>query len=70
MEVNVGAHSIALHAFDRKYGRAQRYKILFNQLKFAFEIARENKHLSLYPKQNFKEFLQGFARIFKHIDHQ
>jgi len=67
IEVNVGAHSMALHAFDSKYSRIQRYRILFKQIKFALEIAIENQHLSWYPNQNLREFLQGFAHIFKNV---
>lgn len=70
IEVNVGAHSMALHAFDNKYSWTQRYKIFFDQLKFAFDIAKENEDLQGYPNQNVREFLQWFFKIFKNIDKQ
>ncbi len=66
LEVNVGAHSIALHAFDTKYNRSQRYKIFFDQLKFAFEIANKNRAIpSCYPKQTVNKFLKEFMDIYK-----
>ena len=64
IEVNVGAHSMALHAFDSKYGWMQRYKILSDQLKFAFDIAEKNRSLPWYPHQSFRDFLQWFLKIF------
>ena len=66
LEVNVGAHSIALHAFDKKYGRFKRYRIFFDQLRFAFEIANQNAEtLADHPHQNFTEFLKKFIGIFQ-----
>ena len=70
IEVNVGAHSMALQAFDNKYGWVQRYKIFFNQLKFAFDIAKKNEHTPAYGKQNVREFIQSFMKIFQNIDNQ
>lgn len=67
IEVNVGAHSMALHAFDDKYSWSQRYQILFDQLKFAFEIARENANEVTHPDQNLGEFFQWFFKIFKNV---
>ena len=65
LEVNVGAHSIALHAFDRRYGRAKRYRIFFEQLRYAFEIADKNADIQTpYPQQHLKEFLKKFMAIF------
>lgn len=65
LEVNVGAHSIALHAFDRRYGWTKRYRIFFEQLRYAFEIADHNAEIaSPYPKQHFKDFLKKFMGIF------
>lgn len=68
MEVNVGVHSMAIHAFDSKYGRIKRYKILFDQLYLAFAIARKNVSASTpYPAQNIKAFLQWFRAMFKSV---
>jgi hypothetical protein len=59
MEVNVGVHSMAIHAFDCKYGWIKRYRILFDQLYLAFAIARANVQVKpSYPDQNLKKFLQ------------
>ena len=66
IEVNVGAHSMALHAFDTKYNWIKKYRILFNQILFAFKIADKNADIpSHYPHQNFKEFLEWFMNIYK-----
>ncbi len=68
LEINVGAHSVALHAFDAKYSWIQRYKIFFDQFKFAFEIASKNTEiLSGYPHQNMRDFLRWFVDIFKNV---
>jgi hypothetical protein len=42
----------------------QRYKILSDQLKFAFDIAEKNRSLPWYPHQSFRDFLQWFLKIF------
>ena len=67
MEVNVGVHSMAVHAFDCKYGRIRRYRILFDQLYLAFAIARKNINAAT-PEQNVREFLQWFRAMFKSVN--
>ena len=66
LEVNVWAHSIALHALDKQYGWSKRYKIFYDQLRYAFQIADQNADISWpYPQQSFKEFLKKFVGIFQ-----
>lgn len=55
MEVNVGAHSMALQAFDRRYNIFQRYAILAKQLQLAFAIARKNLHSPHDVLQEYQE---------------
>jgi hypothetical protein len=65
LEVNVWAHSIALHAFDVRYGWTKRYRIFFDQLRYAFQIADQNANVkSPHHQQHFKDFLKKFMGIF------
>ncbi len=72
LEVNVGAHDIALQAFDPKYNIWERYSILFEQLRIAFAIAKKNVHI--LPKETlsqerkeFKKFIEKNIKIFKNL---
>lgn len=44
LEVNLGATSMALHAFENKWNLFKMYKVINEQFAFALEIASENMH--------------------------
>lgn len=61
LEVNVGADSMGIHAFDKKYSRIQRLKILYNQFDIAFKIAIKNESSK---KHKHIKFLKETAKYF------
>ncbi len=70
LEVNLGAQTMAVQAYDRKYNIFQKYAIFAKQLKFAFHIAKEN--LDKHPDQRkhttskpIKDFLYTYMHILR-----
>lgn len=68
LEVNIGAQTMALQAYDHKYNILQRYAIFAKQLSITFQIAKENKIKHANEEKNKKskpirEFLSTYIQI-------
>lgn len=61
LEANIGADSMGVHAFDKKYSRIQRLKILYNQFDIAFRIAIKNDS---YKKHKHSKFIKEAVKYF------